>query len=212
MLTFLRLQLALLPTLWSLWKDDAGNDGSDDGDATGTNGDTSDDPPAKTYTPEQFKRALAVQAKKQREEIEAQLKAEAESKRLEDEQKWKELADKREAEKNDLRRQIEAREAAERNRILRYEIRDAARSANFADPDDAYHLIDRDAITFDDDGEPTNVPALVAALAERKPHLVKSETPGRHGTPEATRSRGNVNLTKEERVNQYLEQAGARRT
>ncbi|MDQ3540695.1 MAG: hypothetical protein M3440_08420 [Chloroflexota bacterium] len=186
MFTALRLQLALIPFLWSLWQQDAPTDDNPiDGNATGPNGDAgaSDAPVVKTYTSEQFRRALATQATKQREEIEAQVKADAESKRLEADQQWKELADKREAEKTDLRRQLEAREATERNRILRYEIRDAARDLAFADPDDAFHLIDRNAIEFNDDGEPTNVPSLVKALAEKKPHLVKQDGDGRRGTP-----------------------------
>lgn len=213
MLTFLRVQLALLPMLWSLWKDDAGGDDSDDdGDVTGTNGDTSDDKTAeKTYTREQLRRQLAIQAKKQREEIEAELRAEAEKKQLEADGKLRELLDKERAEKTERDRRIAEMEARERARILRYEIRDAARDLAFADPDDAYHLIDRDEIEFDDDGEPTNVAALVKALAEKKPHLIRAESDIRRGTPEATRARGNVNLTKDELKNKYLEQAGVRR-
>ncbi len=190
MFTALRLQLALIPFLWSLWQQDtsSGDDDSDTRDAADTTGDTSGQAAAdKSYTKEQFRRAVAREVADKRKQIEDELRAEQESKRLEADQQWKELADKREAEKNDLKRDLLAREAAERNRILRYEIRDAARDLAFADPDDAFHLIDRDAIEFNDDGEPTNVAALVKALADKKPHLVKQDGDGRRGTPEMRR-------------------------
>lgn len=185
--TFLRLHLALLPVLWSLWQAEAGEASDDDGDATGTNGETSDDPPAKTYTPEQFRRALAAQGVQQRKAIEAELKAEADKKRLEADGKLQELLETERREKAERDQRIAEMESRERSRILRYEIRDVARDLSFADPDDAVHLIDRDAVEYDDDGEPTNVATLVKALAEKKPHLIKTEGDGRRGIPATPR-------------------------
>jgi hypothetical protein len=201
-----RLHLALIPFLWSLWKTDAtdDDDDSDDGDAPDKS-DTSE--PEKVYTKEQLRRAVARQVAEKRKEIEDELRAEATKKKLEADGELGELLEAERAEKRDLKAALEARDAAERNRILRYEIRDAARDLSFADPDDAYHLIDRDEIEFDDDGEPANVTTLVKALADRKPHLIKAESDVRR-VAEATRARGNVNLTKDELKNKYLKQAG----
>jgi len=207
-LTALRLQLALIPFLWSLWQQDTSSstDDSDTRDAADTTGDTSGHGTAdKTFTPEQFRRAVAREVADKRKQIEQELRAEQESKRLEEDKQWQDLAEKRKAESADLKLQLEAREAAERNRILRYEIRDAARDLAFADPDDAYHLIDRDSIEFDNDGEPTNVAKLVKALAERKPHLVKVDDAVRRGTPSGTRGNGSTSLTREQLIEQEIQ-------
>lgn len=64
----------------------------------------------------------------------------------------------------------------------------AARKLNFIDDDDAFRLIDRTAITMDDDGNPTNVEALLTALAKSKPHLVKPESDGNGNKPPTPRS------------------------
>lgn len=211
MFTFLRLHLALLPFLWSLWKDDAGNDSDDDGDATGTNGDTSDDAPAeKTYTHAQLQRQLAIQAKNQRDKIKAELEAESAKAKLEADGKLQELLETERREKAERDQRIADMEARERSRVLRYEIRDAARDLSFADPDDAYHLIDRDAVEYDDDGDPTNVARLVKALAEKKPHLVKAEGDGRRGIPATPRGQLPQPQTRDDIKNRYLEQAGIR--
>lgn len=60
-----------------------------------------------------------------------------------------------------------------------------ATKLGFHDPDDAFALLNRSAVELDADGAPTNVEALLTALAKQKPHLVKAE-----GTPAPAAARG----------------------
>jgi hypothetical protein len=50
----------------------------------------------------------------------------------------------------------------------------AARRLNAADPEDVARLLDRDDLTVEDDGTPTNAEAIVRAFLKKKPHLVKA--------------------------------------
>jgi hypothetical protein len=169
----------------------------------------------KSYrTQEEFdaaiKSRLARESKKIREELLAELTAEADSKQLVEKEQWRELAEKRDAEKRDLKAQLDAREAQERARVLRYEVRDAARDAGFIDPDDAYHLIDTASIEFDDSGVPQGVAKLVKALAEKKPHLLTATRTRPNGDGPLPRSQ-DINLSRAEMIAQEIEAQRQRR-
>jgi small-conductance mechanosensitive channel len=66
-----------------------------------------------------------------------------------------------------------AQEAARRlrERTIRAEVRLAAQAAGIVDPEAAYRLLDLDQVQLDDDGEPVNIPALIARLVKEKPYL-----------------------------------------
>ena len=65
---------------------------------------------------------------------------------------------------------------------LRMAVERAARKLGFIDEDDAYRLLDREAVE-DKDGEPANVEDLLKALAKAKPHLVKAEDGDKDAKP-----------------------------
>lgn len=67
-------------------------------------------------------------------------------------------------------------------------IREAARRLNAADPDDVVRLLDRDDLTIEEDGNPTNAEAIVRAMLRKKPHLTRAgggggADGGNRGTP-----------------------------
>lgn len=79
--------------------------------------------------------------------------------------------------------------------VIRLTVERAAGKLGFHDPDDAYRLLDRSAVALGEDGEPTNVDALLRKLAEAKPHLVKSEVEPKKpaaekGTPQTPKPTG----------------------
>lgn len=57
-------------------------------------------------------------------------------------------------------------------------IEQAARRLNAADPADVARLIDRDDLTIEDDGTPTNAEAVVRAFLKKKPHHLKTSAAG----------------------------------
>ena len=70
-----------------------------------------------------------------------------------------------------LEREASDKDRQLRDRLTRYEIVRHASRLGFADPEDAYRMIDSDALTFADDGVPTNTEAKLAELLEAKPYL-----------------------------------------
>ena len=83
-------------------------------------------------------------------------------------------------------REVEAKLTSAEQRAadlaLQMSVERAARKLGFIDEDDAYRLLDRKAVTLDDDGVPTNVETLLKDLAKAKPHLIASEDTGQRGT------------------------------
>lgn len=67
--------------------------------------------------------------------------------------------------------EAEARVTASQVRIAKAEVKAAAAAAKIVDPEAAYKLV-RDDITFDKDGEPENVDALIADLVKKSPYLL----------------------------------------
>jgi len=64
---------------------------------------------------------------------------------------------------------------------LRQAVVSEAARLGFADPDDAWQLLDVAAIEVDDDGKPTNVGKLLRKLAAQKPYLLRSGQPREGG-------------------------------
>jgi len=67
-------------------------------------------------------------------------------------------------------------EGRSRDTGTRIAVERAARKLNFVDEDDAYRLLDATKIEFDKTtGLPTNVDAILEALAKAKPHLIAAD-------------------------------------
>jgi hypothetical protein len=108
---------------------------------------------------------------------------------------------------------LTAAEQRARDLAIRLSVERAARKLGFIDEDDAYRLIDRSTVEMDDGGDPTNVDALLAALAKAKPHLVRTDgekPPLAKGTPQTPKPAATA-LTKEQDIeqrHQKLEMSG----
>jgi hypothetical protein len=116
--------------------------------------------------------------------------AEAKLREIEDANKSEtERATARAAEEEQKRIAAEQRAA---DLVLRLTVERTATKLGFHDPDDAYRLIDRKAVEMDDEGEPTNVEALLKDLAKAKPHLVKADDTKKaeRGTPGTPKPNG----------------------
>jgi len=73
-----------------------------------------------------------------------------------------------ESENTDLKRQL--REERTRNRIV-----GAAQRLGFADPSDAFRLIDHSTLEYDDAGEPRHVDKTLSDLLKAKPYLASAQ-------------------------------------
>jgi hypothetical protein len=73
--------------------------------------------------------------------------------------------------------EAEKRLAAYQDRLLKSEIKMTAQAAQFAKPEMAFKFIDADAIEYDDNGDPTNLGDLFAALKESEGWLFNAAAP-----------------------------------
>ena len=112
------------------------------------------------------------------------------------------------AELEGLREQLAAVETA-RDLLVRDRQADRARFAveaeagrmRFADPADAFSLIDQTRIDFDDGGNPTNVAALLEELVKAKPYLsAQAERPAPRTMDEYLRAVGDRGTERALRV------------
>jgi exonuclease VII large subunit len=87
----------------------------------------------------------------------------------------------------ELEQQVQQAQAAERTLRTRLAVERQARAMHLVDEDAAYRLLDQAAITYGDDGEPTNVDTLLKALVKAKPYLAQPEQPATPTTPEYQR-------------------------
>lgn len=71
---------------------------------------------------------------------------------------------------------VQATEAKLRERTVRAEVKLAAQAMGVVDPDAAYRLLELDQITFNDDGEPTNIEKLLKDMAAKRPYLLGGGT------------------------------------
>lgn len=209
MFRFLRLQLALLPFLWSMWQQDLADPPKDD----------PQDPPkddGKTFTQADVDRMMAARETRDRDklrrelepDIRARIEADAKTAALKEQQEFKPLYEAEQAKATAAETALQEREAAYQARLIRADVRTAAAQLNVLEPDDVYHLLDLSAVTLNGEGEPTNVAALVKALVEAKPYLVKQET--REGIPATRRGDGSGEEKPSERALSYLAKRYAR--
>lgn len=109
---------------------------------------------------------------------------------------------------------LQAAERKARDTALRFEVARAAMAKNFADPDDAYRMVDWSAVEFDDQGRPQGVEPLIDQLVKDKPYLLKAQTPAVRPpspTPNGNREPGNP-LTADDKERKALLAQQVRRT
>lgn len=82
----------------------------------------------------------------------------------------------------ELERELSAAATSAQEERLRSAIVSEAAKRNVVDPDAAFALIDRAAITFDDDGYPTNIATAMDSLLEARGYLVAPQGGGRAGS------------------------------
>lgn len=187
---------------WWVGNDSAGAGGSSDAgktDDAGKQDDAGDASKAdvgKTFTQADVDRLMAQRESRDRDklrkelepELRAKLEAEAKTAALKEQEQFKPLYEAEQAKAAKAEADLAAQAELARDRLLRAEVRVAAAQLNVVDPTDAYRLLDVAAVTYDDAGEPTNVEALLKALVEAKPYLVKSDA--REGIPGTRRGDG----------------------
>lgn len=137
-------------------------------DATSVHGgDTpGDSPTPPTLTEAQLRDALE-KARKDAAKARVDAKRLAELEAAEQQRQEAALSDKERYEKKiaDLQAQVADKERQNQERVIRSDIRGAADKLGVK-PELAYRLLDYAAITFNDDGDPTNINALLKAAME----------------------------------------------
>lgn len=131
---------------------------------------------AEPFDPERAMRTIA-----QLREIERKAKADArELATLKAAQQAREDADLSEKDRAtkrtaELEAQLQDTTTTYRTKLLRLTAEGVARDLRFRDPKLAVRLLDLDAVELDDDGEPTNLPALLKAELKANPYLAEAE-------------------------------------
>ncbi len=168
-------------------------------------------------------RALATirKLREQEKALKAQAKeAEDLKRRLQEiEDKDKSETERQAARAQEAVAKLTAAEQRAADLALQMSVERAARKLGFIDEDDAYRLLDRRAVETDDDGEPTNVEALLKDLAKAKPHLIAAADDGQkpagnaaatqrvpHARPNAGQPNRHEDIDQRARV---LQQSGA---
>lgn len=133
--------------------------------------------PEKTFTQAELEQHIADRLKRERDKYKdyPDLKAAAdelakikESQLSETEKLQKRLAE--------LEQARAAAETQARETLIKSAIVAAAARLNFVDPEDAYSLVNKAAVEFEN-GQPANVEKLVKDLAESRKYLIKSSNP-----------------------------------
>ena len=86
----------------------------------------------------------------------------------------------------------QAAEARLRETVTRLEVERQARKLGIVDEDAAYRLLDTSAITFDDDGKPSNIEALLTDLVKAKPYLAAQQATSQISATNPARGSGNA--------------------
>lgn len=134
---------------------------------------------------EELLQKTAHQQERELKELRARLAA-IEEEKLSEDQKREKRTQETTARAAELERQLEQERQDRRRERTRHVVEIAAtqerrdKTGNvtrpaFHRPDEAYALLNQGAIEYDDDGQPTNIEALLAELATERPHLVKHE-------------------------------------
>lgn len=97
-------------------------------------------------------------------------------------------SEKRDKRLAELERQEANWQRERQDLLLRNAVQAQAVRLGFLDPTDAYGLLDRSAIEFEDDGAPKNLDSVLATLLKAKPHLAAngSVNAGARGTASAS--------------------------
>jgi hypothetical protein len=162
-------------------KDDDKSD-NDDNDA---GNDNADKPAGKTFTQAELDAKIADRIARERKKYEGFDETKAELARLKAEEDARKKAALSETERLQAERDEAAKKATEaeeratkaqesaNKRVIDAEIRSIARSLNANDAGDVLALIDKDAISIDDNGNVVGVDDVVKALKEAKPWMFK---------------------------------------
>jgi hypothetical protein len=139
--------------------------------------------------PSADERISLEEAKKLRQEAHSlrQRLAAAEKKVTEHEDAKLSEQDRLQKRATELEAAVQQAQAAERTLRTRLAVERQARAMRLVDEDAAYRLLEQAAITYGDDGEPTNVPDLLKALVKARPYLAQPEQPAAPTTPEYQR-------------------------
>jgi len=211
-MSVIRLHVALLSFLWSVFQTDTAATDVATTTETTTEKTTTTDAEIPTLTQRQYNAKIAEERRAWEAKAKRDTEAAAENARLTEAEAKGELQQVNDGLKQRITAIESEKEAADarwKERVIRSDIRVAATQANFIDPDDAYRLLDHGTLTFSDDGEITNATEQIAALAARKPHLVKTDTP-RGGGPLPRPA--NTEMTRDDIKDKYLRQAGVTRS
>jgi hypothetical protein len=114
-------------------------------------------------------RRLAARDRTERRKLEEAIKATEDAKLPEQERLQRRLAD--------LERQASSHEQERRDWQVREAVTRSASRLGYADPVDAFALLDRSALEFADDGTPKNTDRLLADLLRAKPYLAGGTRP-----------------------------------
>jgi hypothetical protein len=114
-------------------------------------------------------RRLAARDRTERRKLEEAIKATEDAKLPEQERLQRRLAD--------LERQASSHEQERRDWQVREAVTRSASKLGYADPVDAFALLDRSALEFADDGTPKNTDRLLADLLRAKPYLAGGARP-----------------------------------
>jgi hypothetical protein len=114
-------------------------------------------------------RRLAARDRTERRKLEEAIKATEDAKLPEQERLQRRLAD--------LERQASSHEQERRDWQVREAVTQSASKLGYADPVDAFALLDRSALEFADDGTPKNTDRLLADLLRAKPYLAGGTRP-----------------------------------
>jgi hypothetical protein len=114
-------------------------------------------------------RRLAARDRTERRRLEEAIKATEDAKLPEQERLQRRLAD--------LERQASSHEQERRDWQVREAVTRSASKLGYADPVDAFALLDRSALEFADDGTPKNTDRLLADLLRAKPYLAGGTRP-----------------------------------
>lgn len=112
---------------------------------------------------------------------------------------WQTVAQKAQEERDEERRKREETERLARERLIRADIRTHATALGFANPAIAHRLVDVDAVTFDDAGEPTNIEALLKEVAKAEPYLIKQANGTGAHIPPTGRPTNGAGLSEQQR-------------
>lgn len=183
-------------------------DGSGDGSGNGVTAGTGTAVAPRTFTQDDVDRIVQDRLARARNTPPAdyeELKARA-AQLDEIEQQSKTDLQKAQERAAELERENAATTARANDALLRASVIAEAARRNVVDPDAAFALIDRDSLTLDGEGRPTNIADAMDSLLKAKPYLVGGGRAGNADLGARTRSDGPSQLTHADLKNMTPEQ------